>query len=188
MQKRDSAGKAGHARRPRAAIEVGQTADGTLTYVVPHAPEALPPVRPRDLELAWDRARTAALAARAGAARQFRFRRPDGDVTDLALTDRDARCWASAIDTDDDIATLGGLSLCLRLLALVEVLTRAGWAKALVRIGRDGAEIDASLWRVAATAPLTREARFDETLLLAEIAHHRALPSPVSPIGPGAQA
>ncbi len=186
MQHRDSTRAQPGAGRPHAVIEVGEAADGTLTYLVAQAPEALPPVRARDLELAWERARAAALAARFGAARRFRFRRPDGDVTDLALTDPDARCWAHAVDADDGIATVAGLSLCLRLLALVELLTRAAWAKPLVRIHPDGAEIHATLWRLAASAPLTREARFDETSLQRELAQSRALPSPSSSFGPGA--
>jgi hypothetical protein len=187
MQDRDPDSRPRGARSA-VAIDVGEAEDGTLTYSVAQPPEALPPVRPRDLELAWDRARAAALAARFGAPRRFRFRRPDGDVTDLALTDRDARCWAASLDTEDSIATVTGLSLCLRLLALVDLLTRARWAADLVRIGREGAEIDANLWHLAATAPLTREARFDETFLRGQIARHRALPSPVFPLGPGASA
>ncbi len=185
MQHRDSKRAQQGAGRPHAVIEVGEAADGTLTYLVAQAPEALPPVRARDLELAWEQARAAALAARFGQARQFRFRRPDGEVTDLALTDPDARCWASAIDSGDGIATVTGLSLCLRLLALVDLLARASWTKTLVQIRPDGAEIDASLWRVAASAPLTREARFDETILRGALAQSRALPPPAS-LGPGA--
>jgi hypothetical protein len=156
-------------------VQVGQAQDGTWTYLVAAAPEALPPVRPRDLELAWEAARSAALAARFGEKRQFRFRRPDGSVTDLALTDPDARCWAGAVAVSPGMTTVSGLSLCLRLLALVDLLTRAGWAALLVRLRGDGAEIDAALWRLAATAPLTREARFDETMLQAELARS-ALP------------
>ncbi len=185
MQDRDSKPSPQGAGRPRAVIEVGEAADGTLTYLVAHAPEALPPVRARDLELAWEQARAAALAARFGQARLFRFRRPDGDVTDLALTDPDASCWAGAIDTGEGISTVTGLSLCLRLLALVDLLARASWAKQLMRIRPDGAEIDASLWRLAATAPLTREARFDETILHGALAQSRALP-PSASLGPGA--
>jgi hypothetical protein len=164
---------------PLPPIQVAATPDGTLTYLVAQPPESLPPVRARDLELAWDAARMAALARRWGAARLFRFRRPDGSTTDLALTDRDARCWAEAVDASQGMATLAGLSLCLRLLALVDLLTRAGWAALLVRVQADGAEIDAGLLRAAAIAPLTREARFDESQLH-DALYRTSLPAPPS--------
>ncbi|MBV9812477.1 MAG: hypothetical protein JO326_06985, partial [Acetobacteraceae bacterium] len=78
--------------RPR-AVHVGAAADGTLTYLIDLPPEALPPVRLRDLANAWEAARQAAIAAGHGAAtwgvaRLFRFRREDGTCTDLALADR----------------------------------------------------------------------------------------------------
>src|SRR6185312_11952026 len=75
------------------SVRVGTSPDGVLTYLIDRPPEALPAVRGRDLELAWDAARDAALSGRWGAVRGFRFRRQDGSVTDLALSDRDARCW-----------------------------------------------------------------------------------------------
>jgi hypothetical protein len=56
-----------------------------------------------------------------------------------------------------------GLSLCLRLLALVDLLARERWAAALLTVTRGGAELDPALLRAAAIAPLNREARFDET-------------------------
>jgi hypothetical protein len=153
--------------RPR-AVRVGAAADGTLTYLVDVPPEALPPVRLRDLVNAWDAARHAAIAAGHGAAtwgvaRLFRFRRDDGSCTDLALADPDACCWAGAVDGTVGMNTSYGLSLCLRLLALVDLLARASWAASLFSLRRDGAEIDHCVLHTAATVPLTREARFDET-------------------------
>src|SRR5271163_3003304 len=62
---------------PARAVQVGAAADGTLTYLVALPPEALPPVRPRDLAAAWDAARNAAITARWGTTRLFRFRRAD---------------------------------------------------------------------------------------------------------------
>lgn len=156
-----------HSSRSRATsrssrVQVGTAADGTLTYLVDLPPEALPPVRLRDLAGAWDAARAAASAATWGAARLFRFRRADGSCTDLALADPDACCWAGAIDGTVGMNTSYGLSLCLRLLALVDLLARAGWATSLFAVKPDGAEIDPTVLRTAATAPLTRDARFDE--------------------------
>jgi hypothetical protein len=143
-------------------IRVGGSPDGVMTYLVDLAPEALPSVCKRDLERAWYAAREAALAERQGAVRGFRFNRPDGSHTDLALADRDARCWVGAIDRSVGIAHASGLSLCLRLLALIDLLARAPWARPLFHLARDGAEFHPALLRAAASQPLTRDARFDE--------------------------
>lgn len=144
-------------------VRVGATADGILTYLIDLPPEALPPVRGRDLAAAWDAAREAASSSIWGAARLFRFRREDGSFTDVALADRDACCWAGAVDTTVGMNTTHGLSLCLRLLALVDLLARARWAGGLFSLERDGAALHPALLGAAATAPLTPDARFDET-------------------------
>src|SRR5690348_1437138 len=102
-----------------ARVRTGLSDDGLLTYFVEVPPEALPPVRGRDLEAAWDAAREAALSGKWGHARGFRFRRKDGSFTDFALADKDARCWAGAVDASVGMNNSYGLSLCLRLLALV---------------------------------------------------------------------
>jgi hypothetical protein len=145
------------------SIRVGAGPDGSLTYLVDLPPEALPSVGKRDLERAWYAARDAALAQNWGPVRGFRFNRPDGSHTDLALSDRDARCWAGAIDLTVGIGTSHGLSLCLRLLALIDLLARATWTRPLFHLARDGAELHPALLRTAASLPLTPEARFDET-------------------------
>ena len=157
---------------PETPIRVGTGPDGALTYLVDLPPEALPPVTRRDLEHAWYAARRAALSEQWGAVRIFRFRRPDGAHTDLVLADRDASCWASALDAVYGMKTRRGLSLCLRLLALIDLLTHSPWAIPLVRLARDGAEPDPLLLQVAATEPLTREARFDQTGFRARLARH----------------
>jgi hypothetical protein len=151
-------------------VRVGVGPDGSVTYLVDVPPEELPAVRGRDIERAWYAARDAAIASAWGAVRGFRFRRRDGTTTDLALADRDALCWAGAVDGTVGMGNCYGLSLCLRLLALVDLLARAHWATPLFRLARDGAELDPSLLRAAATAPLTAEARFDEALFRARIA------------------
>lgn len=156
--RRDSPGHAS-----RGTVRVGGSVNGFMTYLVDLPPEALPSVCKRDLERAWFAARDAALAERHGAVRGFRFKRPDGSHTDLALADRDARCWVGAVDITVGIASAYGLSLCLRLLALVDLLTHAPWTRSLLHLARDGAEFHPALLRAAATQPLTRDARFDET-------------------------
>jgi len=143
-------------------VRVGAGTDGSLTYLVDLPPEALPAVCGRDLARAWEAARAAADAQSWGVARGFRFRREDGSYTDLALADADACCWAGAVDATVGLQTSYGLALCLRLLALIELLTRARWSAELVAIGAGEAELHPALLRTAATAPLTAEARFEE--------------------------
>jgi hypothetical protein len=145
------------------SLHVAQAVDGTLTYLIDRPPAALPPVRGRDLSAAWDAARAAALGAMWGAARRFCFRGDDGSVMELALQDRDARCWAGAVEVTTGLQTLYGLSLCLRLLALVDLLARARWADGLCQVRRGGAELHPALLRAAASTELTNDARFDET-------------------------
>jgi hypothetical protein len=172
------------------SVKVGAAADGTLTYLVDLPPEAMPPVRLRDLDSVWDAARQAATRADWGTARLFRFQRADGSYTDLALADRDARCWANAVDSSVGMQTSYGLSLCLRLLALVDLLARARWTDGLFTLRRDGAEIHPALLRAAATAGLTSEARFDQDDIRAHVSRERQLPSFTAPMKlcPGASA
>lgn len=144
-------------------VRLGVTPEGVLTYLVDRPLETMPAVRGRDLEAAWDAAREAALHSRMSSVRGFRFRRRDGTFTDLALADRDACCWAGAVDRTVGMESSYGLAVCLRLLALIDLLARARWAQQLLRLGQDGATLHPSLLRTAATAPLTSEARFDET-------------------------
>jgi len=80
----------------------------------------------------------------------------------LALADRDACCWADAVDRLLGLRSSYGVSVCLRLLALVDLLARVRWADALCALRHDGADLHPSLLRAAASAPLTAEARFDE--------------------------
>lgn len=144
-------------------IRVAQSPDGLLAYAIPFPPESLPAVAPRDLLAAWDHARAAATAERWGAPRRLLFRRPDGEAQELLLADADAACWAEAVDARHDLATPGGLALCLRLLALVEVLARARWLAGLYRMTAEGIDLHPELLRAAAAMPLDAAARFDET-------------------------
>jgi hypothetical protein len=88
-----------------------------------------------------------------------------------------------------------GMSLCLRLLALVDLLAHASWVRPLVRLARDGAEFHPALLRAAASQPLTHEARFDEAgfrLRLSRFAAGFQLEAPAQDSGghhvPGAHA
>ena len=160
---------------PAPTIQVSQTPDGAVTYLVAIPVEALPPVRSRDLAAAWEAARDAATGAMWGAERLFRFRRADGGTLDLALHDDDARCWAGAVDGTAGMRTSYGLSLCMRLLALIALMARAPWLAGLYRLSRAGVQLDPALLRAAAEAELTPDAQFDETKFRRHLA---ALPSP----------
>ena len=159
---------------PEPPIEVRAGLDGRILYVVHLPPEELPAVRKRDLAAAWEQAHQAALAGRPGAWRALRLRSPDGGSTDLALEDRDARCWAEAVDRDIGLHTSYGISLCLRLLALVDLLAHAGWAGSLLR-GRGDAVPHPELFRLAASASLSETARFDPVCFQKGLGHLRAL-------------
>ena len=162
-------------------IRVARAADGALTYAVPLPPEHLPAVLPRQLLAAWDLARAAADRRSWGPPRVLLFRRPEGapesGPTQLAIADRDAGAWAEAIDEAVGLDTIGGLSLCLRLLALVEVLGRARWLAELFSVTPAGIELHPRLLQAAAAMPLDAAARFDESGL------HRLLSRPLPPGG-----
>lgn len=160
-------------------IRVARAPDGVLAYAIPLPPESLPPVPPRDLEAAWDSARAAAAAERWGAPRRLLFRRPDGSAQELLLADADAACWAEAVDAAHNLATVAGLSVCLRLLALIEVMTRASWLRGLFSLGSEGVELHPALLRAAAALPLDAAARFDETSLRRHLS--RPIPSGAAP-------
>lgn len=168
---------------PAENIRVACGPHGSLTYLVEVAPQALPPVRLRDIAAAWDSAGAAARAETWGCARLFRFRPHEGQATELALADPDACCWAAAVDGTVGMHTGYGLSLCLRLLALVDLLARAPWTAPLFRLTGTGAEFDHALLRAAAQTPLNAQARFDEmpfrTLLAGRLA------APAQPIASG---
>jgi hypothetical protein len=84
------------------------------------------------------------------------------------------------VDATVGLASPYGLSICLRLLALVEVLPRAPWALPLVAINRDGAAIHPSLLRAAAQAPLTPDATFDADRLREALRREAALAAPTA--------
>jgi len=144
------------------AIRVARAPNGVLTYAIPLPPERLPAVPPRKLLAAWALARQAAAQERWGAPRTLLFRRPDGSPSEIAIADPDAGAWAEAIDDAIGLGTLTGLSLCLRLLALVEAMGRLPWLAALFEVTPEGVDLHPALLSVAAAMPLDAGARFDE--------------------------
>lgn len=151
-------------------VRMDAAPDGTITYSVPLAPGGLPAVRCRDLVAAWEAARDAARAAARGTGRRFRFHHPDGAVTELALVDRDARCWAAAVERVAVLQTPYGIALCVRLLALIDLLAHARWAARWLAIEAGLARLHPALLRLAASAPLSGDARFDEGYIQSALA------------------
>ena len=156
--------------RSRPAVELATDRNGVLTYDVRLPPDGLPPVRSSDLEESWDAARRAAAQSQWGEPRRFRFRADGADPVDLALTDADAACWAAAIDGIWDLQTVYGLSLCLRLLGLIALLSESAALRALCPLSRAGASLDPALVRAAATIPLSAKGDLDERRLHAQLA------------------
>jgi hypothetical protein len=152
------------------AIRVARDQDGALHYAIPGRPEDMPPVLPHALSHAWDVARAAAAAEHWGSHRTLLFQ--DGPV--LALADADAACWADAVDRLARLDTFSGLALCLRLLALVDLLGRARWMSGLFSIARDGIELHPALLAAAATQGLDAAGRFNEMEMKRLLSHRIA--------------
>jgi len=157
----------------------------TTAYAIPFSPEATPAVPPRALLRAWEAARDAAAAALDGPPRAFRFK---GDpALDLLLEDRDACCWAEALDRRVGLDHAEGMATLLRLLALLEAMGRVTWLRGLFDIGREGTVLHPDLLRAAATQPLDAAARFDEEGLRRRLARPSLTPPPaLIPERPGA--
>jgi hypothetical protein len=141
---------------------------GEILHIIDQPAAQLPSVTRRDLEQAWD-------AAQAGGAhgpsRAFRFAAagaaPGGAPgVELVLTDADATAWAGALDQVMDLSTTRGVSICLRLLALVEAMGRAEPLRRFFAPSRRSFEIHPALLQAAALAPLNETSGFDETALL----------------------
>jgi hypothetical protein len=171
---------AGCMARGEVPIRVCEAPNGALTYAIATPPECLPAVPPGQLLAAWAMARRAAALERWGPLRQMVFHREGAPPTELVIADADAGCWAEAVDSEVGLDTLPGLALCLRLLALIEVLTRARWASGMFDITPDGIDLHPALLRAAASMPLDASARFDEPGLRRLLSRPLPRPSPVA--------
>ena len=146
-------------------VRVGRGHDGTLTYALTLGPEDLPPVPARDLEAAWEAART--VQAGEAVRRAFRFAGKAGPL-DVSLGSEAARRWAAGADGVAGLHTCRGVSLCLRVLALVELM-----AHSPERAARQPA-----LLRAVAAARLTVDGQLDPA----------SIPAPPRPRRPGVHA
>jgi hypothetical protein len=166
---------------PTTTIRVARAPDGALTYALPLAPPELPPVTPRALQNAWDTARDSvrqaerrrhhavldpiwpdASASRFGPPRLLLFQPAGAEPTRLAIADRDASAWADAIDSAHGLDSLQGMTLCLRLLALVDAMSRLKWLVPMFSFSGGGIQLHPALLAAAATMSLDAGARFDE--------------------------
>jgi hypothetical protein len=153
------------------AILTSITPAGEILHLVPHAVAALPPVTRRDMEQAWELAQTAANNPQP---RTIRFSSPKNPPLDLQLADSDAASWASAIDRSKNLSTAHGLSVLLRLLALVDLMSHAPWLRAWFTLSRAGLTLHPALLQAAALSPLTPTGAFEETALGALLPHEAA--------------
>jgi hypothetical protein len=136
---------------------------GGLLLVVSAPASALPCVTKRDMEQAWEVAQAGGVAAVGVARIKFVAEPP----VELVLEDRDAAAWVAALERRIGLSTAYGVSVCLRLLALVSVMAQAGWARDWFALAHGGAEIRPELLQAAALAPLNEAGGFDETALRA---------------------
>ena len=161
-----------------AAVSTALGPAGEVLHLVSAPPSCLPTVTKRDLEQAWEAAR----AGETAPPRFFRFASADGPPVELLLQDRDAAAWAEAVERSAGLSTPYGISICLRLLALVALMAEAKWARGWFALRRDGAQIRPELWHAAALAPLNDSGGFDETGLRALLPEQR---DRLRPAGPG---
>ena len=141
---------------------------GEILHLIPYLPAALPPVKKRDLEQAWEAARAGALAPpQSTATHAFRFLQESAPPLDLLITDTDAAGWAVAIDRIANLSTAYGISICLRLLALFQLMATQVWVRNWFTFSRGGLEFHPALLQAAALTPLTPTGAFAETSLQA---------------------
>jgi hypothetical protein len=144
------------------------TADGKIFRLIPSLPAGLPAVTKRDLEQAWEAANAAASSPSVPPITHgFRFSNGAAAPLDFVLTDRDAASWAGGIDAIADLSTIHGVSVCLRLMALVELMSRAAWTRRWFTLTRAGLTFHPALLTAAALTPLTQTGGFAETALRA---------------------
>jgi hypothetical protein len=125
-------------------------------------PSALPCVTRRDLEAAWE---AAGALPPSPPLRCFQFVSPSGPPVELVLEDQDAAAWAAAVERSAGLESAQGISVCLRLLALVALMAQGGWVRDWFSRTGGGIDIRPELFAAAARTRLTDFGGFDETSL-----------------------
>lgn len=93
--------------------------------------------------------------------RRFHFIGEDGTATQLELRDRDACLWAAALDDSYGLRTTYSISVLCRLLAFVDLIKNSAWRSDLVDERRRSLKVSKLLFTIAATIPLSPDARFE---------------------------
>ena len=157
-----------------------QRPDGRKMVCAPFGAQALPPVGISDLGKAWE---VASMAAEDGLVTEDTdpegvvFKDKYGDAIQLEFDDFDALCWATAINRSYGLTTVKGLSLCLRMLALYQVMAESPWALTFFTFDRKNRlKIDKALMAAAAVTQLTADGRFDADGIQRETGAHQIAP------------
>ena len=142
-----------------------QYADGSTMIRAPFLARDLPPVGLSDIARAWDLASKAAelgLELTDSDPQGVIFEDEVGDPVKLKFDDFDAHCWATAIHRTFDLATIKGLSICFRMLALHKLMSENQWVRLHFAFDRKKTlRIDKALMAAAAAAPLNTHGLFD---------------------------
>ena len=144
-------------------VDRGDGPGGEIRLALSEPPSALPCVTKRDLEQAWEIAQAGGVPAMGAPRIRFAAQPP----VELVLEDRDAAAWVSAVERGIGLSSAYGVSVCLRLLALVALMAQAGWVRDWFALGRAGTEIRPELLRAAALVRLNESGGFDETAIRA---------------------
>ena len=154
-------------------FDFSRDASGRITILVTCPIQDLPAVRPAELKQAWD---TASVAVRQGLRLTdndpygLAFKDRSGQSVDLIFHDSDAHLWAVAIHRAFDLSTIKGLSLCLRMLALYQLMAGQSWARCCFKVDKNRPiTIENRLLREAALTNLTETGGFDQAALKRQI-------------------
>lgn len=148
----------------------------------PFSAQDLPPVGLSDISRAWEMASKAAelgMELRENDPNGVVFHDKLGKPVQIKFVDFDAHYWATAIHRSYNLATVKGLSVCFRMLALYQLMAKSPWARPLFSFDRKNRlRIDKGLMAAAAATPLNIDGLFDtneirqETGTLGSISSH----------------
>ncbi|MBT7451825.1 MAG: hypothetical protein HN793_13405 [Rhodospirillaceae bacterium] len=106
------------------------------------------------------------------------FHDKSGAPVQIKFDDFDAHCWATAIHRSFNLATIKGLSVCFRMLALYQLMAESPWARPFFRFDRKNQlRIDKGLMAAAAAAPLNIDGLFDSNDIRRETGTPDSIPS-----------
>lgn len=146
-------------------LDLKRLPDGSTMVCAPFPAQELPPVGLSDISRAWETASKAAeMSIKMGENDPdgVFFRDEKGASIQVRFDDFDAHCWATAIHRTFNLATIKGLSICFRMLALYQLMAKNPWARPLFSFDRKNRlRIDKGLMAAAAATPLNVDGLFD---------------------------